>query len=71
MPASSGRGLPATTYGLLVAVQADAVAGAVQEGVAVAGGGDQVAGHRVDRLARSRPGGRRRTAARCASCSTA
>ena len=56
MPGSSGSVLPATMYGLLVGLQADAVAGAVDELLAVAGVGDDVAGRRVDASRAVTPG---------------
>ena len=71
MPGSRTASLPATMYGSSWVSSADAVAGAVDEVLAVAGRGDDVARGGVDRLRASRPGGRRRTAACWASCSTA
>ena len=52
MPGSSELGVAGDDVRLLVRLQADAVAGAVDEVLAVAGGGDDVAGGGVDRLAR-------------------
>ena len=48
-PATSGLRLPGDDVGVLVLLDADAVAGAVDEPLAVAGVGDDVAGGGVDR----------------------
>ncbi len=60
MPGSSTVGVALHDVGLLVGLQADAVAGAVDELLAVPAVGDHLAGRRVDRLGRDPGAGVRR-----------
>ena len=70
-PGSKRLGVAPDDVGVLVLLQADAVAGAVDEVLAVAGVGDDVAGHAVDPSSHGVPTDAAATAAAWASCRTA